>query len=171
MGYNIYNADGSLFASGGFGSGSGSGGSGSSLTYDRMDVGILSLQQLMQSFDIYDFRVPGDANKRTFQYKFPRSGFVLGASVTGTVTVSILGGLYVTKSSNGTTSDVMSPADAGNTMTYDVTNFPNNGCIINAPTPIPFAAGELASAKFKNLAGTAVTVNLAGFLIIGLAPQ
>lgn len=142
-------------------------------TYDRMDVGILSLQQAFNAGDIWDFRVPGDPNKVTFRYKFPRSGFLLGVSFTGTVSQTMQGGVFTTKvdGTNGNTTDVMGPSDAGNSKTYDATAFPAMGTIINAPSPIPFNAGDLAAMKFKNLSNMPVTVNLAGFLIIGLTPQ
>jgi hypothetical protein len=142
-------------------------------TYDRMDVGILALQQVYQAKDIYDFRVPGDPNKVTFQYKFPRAGYVLGVSITGTVSQTAQGGIYVTKgdAATGMRTDVMAPTDAGNPQSYDTTNFPSLGKVIMAPSPIAYNAGDVAQMKWVNLENFGLTVNFAGFLIIGLTPQ
>jgi hypothetical protein len=176
MKYSIYDSQGNRVGGGSnLNPGSVSSGSGTTpmATYDRMDVGILALQQAYGPLDIYDFRVPGDPNKVTFRYKFPRDGFVLGVSFTGTVSANMNAGVFVQKA-DGTTGaqvDVMTPSDAGNTMMYDTTQFPNKGMLIMAPSPVPFKAGDLASMKFKSALNASVTVNLAGFLLVGLNPQ
>lgn len=176
MKYAIYDANGNLVNSGTTIPSQPGNGTGSTplATYDRMDIGILSLQQNFQPMDLYDFRVPGDPNQRTFQYKFPRNGFLLGVSLTGSLgNQTTTAGVYVQKTDGGTGQmvDVMAPSDTGNSVSYDSVFFPLTGKVIMAPNPVPFNALDVASMKFKSLSNSPMTVNLAGFLIIGLAPQ
>jgi hypothetical protein len=160
----IYNADGSVFSS--------TDTAGPGLVYNRLDIGVLLLNQAFPTGpNVYDFRVPGDSNNNTFKYRFPRDGYLLGVSMTGTLSTSITGGNYVSKTdgSTGTTADVMQPADAGNGQTYVPATFAQKGVLIMAPTPIAFKKDDLASMKFYS--ASAVTVSLSGFLLVGLAPQ
>lgn len=171
MGYNIYDANGNLTASGGFAGNGGGGGGGTTLTYDRMDVGILLLNQQFLDAGVYDFRVPGDGNNNTFKYRMPRAGVLFGVSMTGTVSTTIQGGNFVqaTSAASGTASDIMQPSDAGNTQTYVPATFQQKGSLILAPSPISLQKDDLIAMKFW--ANQAVTVSLSGFLIIGLTPQ
>lgn len=159
----IYNADGSVFSSVDT--------AGTGLVYNRVDIGILLLNQVYSTSGVYDFRVPGDSNNNTFKYRFPRAGVVLGVSVTGTVNTTLFGGFYVTRYNAATTvtSDMMTPADAGNTQSYDTTTFPQKGALIMAANPIAYNKDDLAAMKFS--ADRACTVSLAGFLLVGLSPQ
>jgi len=145
---------------------------GNTIIYNRLDVGVLLLNQAFPTGpNVYDFRVPGDSNNNTFRYRFPRDGWVLGVTMTGTFSTSITGGNYVSKTdgSTGTTADVMQPADAGNGQTYVPATFAQKGVLIMAPAPIPFKKDDLASMKFYS--ASAVTVSLSGFLLVGLTPQ
>ena len=145
---------------------------GAGITYNRLDIGVLLLNQAFPTGpNVYDFRVPGDSNNNTFKYRFPRDGYLLGISMTGTLSASVTGGNYVSKTdgSTGTSADVMQPADAGNGQTYVPATFAQKGALIMAPTPIAFKKDDLASMKFYS--ASAVTVSLSGFLLVGLTPQ
>lgn len=170
MGYNVYDSNGNLTASGGF-AGNPPVGGGTALTYNRMDIGVLLLNQVYSDQGIYDFRVPGDANNNTFKYRMPRDGFLLGVSMTGTVSTTIIGGIFVqgTLAAGGPQPDLMKPSDTGNTQTFDPPTFAQKGYLTMAPSPIQVRKDDLLAMKFWS--DRPVTVSLSGFLIIGLVPQ
>lgn len=154
--------------------GTGSSTGGNVATYDRMDVGILYLNQTFQQDDIYDFRVPGDVFNTTFRYRFPRNGYVLGATISGdTSGQTITGGIYVTRYDHVADqyTDVLTPTDPGNTQTIDPSAFAKSGIIIWAPTPIPYSKDDAAALKFQMTSIQTVTLNLNGFILVALQPQ
>lgn len=148
-------------------------GGGAVAAYDKMDVGILALQQVMPSGNIYDFRVPGDPNNLTFKYRMPSPGFVFGVTFTGTINTTGDLGVYLQRfnASNGNGDDVMGPNDPNNKQTYVPTDFANKGMRVRAPAPIQCQADDLLIMKLVNLSAGSLTVNMAGFLNIGLTPQ